>query len=174
MAGAQDTPQGSSIILPDDPPVKEGSAVWKFFDLPAGQKRVSGRYVTCNICNKRLSRGTAKQYSFGTSSQWKHLRTMHPRNYASLKRQVDESQQITSAVGDSTQRNPAQAVSLSQTSAVPSSSVTQTGQSALFSAPDESDIFAVFVAHCRKCQQPLGFSETTYSGFTQCVRTHTC
>ena len=151
---------GPSFIIPDEPDPKPASLVWDYFSLAPGEKRVSGRFVTCKICNSILSRGTAKQYSFGTSSLWKHLRTMHPRNFAAIHQRRD---QPTSATGVS-----------APTVVDPAATTSSNVSSGVFSSDDQSDIFGLLRAHCVKCNCPMAVGQTTYSGFTDAVRNHRC
>ena len=78
--------------------------------------------MICKLCNRQLSRGTAKQYSFETSSMWKHMRAMHPRNYARLCREMEKAKTLTT-----TSQSSSSVVQTPATSPlnVPSSSATK-------------------------------------------------
>ena len=99
---------------------------------------------------------------------------MHPRNYAKAVR--EKTQMLSGgSTGETTTAPPATSVvHTTDISASASSSASQSTDPGIFSAPDQSDLFGLFVAHCPKCQMPLGVSATTYSAFTLAVRSHKC
>ena len=66
---------------------KKESIVWIFFKLDEGEKKVSGKYVECTVCNRRFSRGASSKYTKPTTNMLVHLKNYHP---IELKKKQEE------------------------------------------------------------------------------------
>lgn len=83
----QDDEHEERQFLPEQPRTshRKENFIWQFFKIPKGQKKVNARYVTCLICQDRLSRGTDKKYSFGNYTMHRHMTRWHPNNYSAAQ-----------------------------------------------------------------------------------------
>ena len=146
---------------PDVSEPKKESPDWKYFKIGSEENKVSARKVECTICHKYLSRSTVKEYSFGTSSMWKHLRTMHPRTYGRMmKEQVQPSEDNTT---------PAV-----QPQAGPSTSTATARRGDMFCVPDESPYLAKTIVHCATCHMPLAIRVSSFTEFLGAIESHHC
>ena len=80
----------------DEAPAKRQSVASEFFIILSGESKTVAKNVKCTLCNKHLSRGTANNYSHGTTSTLYHLKTFYKRHLKRAQKEREGEHPFTS------------------------------------------------------------------------------
>ena len=69
---------------------KKRSPIWEYFKVAE-----DSRYVLCNSCNEKVSRGGKTTKTFNTTNLVYHLKNKHAEQYSEYKKKLDDKQKQT-------------------------------------------------------------------------------